>query len=138
MTDPQRRTFLKHTAVAAALGSPAIVVAGRAAETTAHGGALPFLIGRVDHQTQVLKRGPKNLRHAPSEYLRRVWFDIVSPLPLAMKFAYDFLGPDRLLFASDHPWVEPKLIRDTFEAVEMPADDRQKIASLNARSLFRL
>jgi predicted TIM-barrel fold metal-dependent hydrolase len=102
------------------------------------GGALPFLIGRVDHQTQVLKRGPKNLRHAPSEYLRRVWFDIVSPLPLAMKFAYDFLGPDRLLFASDHPWVEPKLIRDTFEAVEMPADDRQKIASLNARTLFRL
>jgi len=102
------------------------------------GGALPFLIGRVDHQTQVLKRGPKNLRHAPSEYLRRVWFDIVSPLPLAMKFAYEFMGPDRLLFASDHPWVEPKLIRDAFDAAEMPADDREKIASLNAKKLFQL
>lgn len=102
------------------------------------GGALPFLIGRVDHQTQVLKRGPKNLRHAPSEYLRRVWFDIVSPLPLAMKFAHEFMGPDRLLFASDHPWVEPKLIRDAFEAVEMPADDREKISSLNAKKLFQL
>lgn len=102
------------------------------------GGALPFLVGRLDHQTQVLKRGPKNLRHAPGEYLRRVWLDIVSPLPPAMKFVYEFLGPDRLLYASDHPWVEPKLIRDAFDAVEMPADDREKIASLNARKLFQL
>jgi predicted TIM-barrel fold metal-dependent hydrolase len=102
------------------------------------GGALPFLIGRLDHQTQVLKRGPKNLRHAPGEYLRRVWLDIVSPLPPAMKFVYDFLGPDRLLYASDHPWVEPKLIRDAFDAVDMPADDREKIASLNAKKLFQL
>jgi predicted TIM-barrel fold metal-dependent hydrolase len=102
------------------------------------GGALPFIIGRLDHQTQVLKRGPKNLRHAPSEYLRRVWLDIVSPQPLAMKFAYEFLGADRLLFASDHPWVEPKLIRDTFDSLHLPPDDREKIYTLNARKLFRL
>jgi predicted TIM-barrel fold metal-dependent hydrolase len=102
------------------------------------GGALPFIIGRLDHQTQVLKRGPKNLRHAPSEYLRRVWLDIVSPQPLAMKFAYEFLGADRLLFASDHPWVEPKLIRDTFDSFHLPPDDRDKIYTLNARKLFRL
>lgn len=102
------------------------------------GGTLPFVIGRLDHQTQVLKRGPRNLRHAPSDYLRRVWLDIVSPLPPAMKFAYEFVGPDRLLFASDHPWVEPTLIRDAFAAVPMPAGDREKIARLNARSLFGL
>jgi predicted TIM-barrel fold metal-dependent hydrolase len=102
------------------------------------GGALPFIIGRLDHQTQVLKRGPKNLRHAPSEYLRRVWLDIVSPQPLAMKFAYEFLGADRLLFASDHPWVEPELIRDTFDSLHLPPDDREKIFTLNARKLFRL
>jgi predicted TIM-barrel fold metal-dependent hydrolase len=102
------------------------------------GGALPFIIGRLDHQTQVLKRGPKNLRRAPSEYLRRVWLDIVSPQPLAMKFAYEFLGADRLLFASDHPWVEPKLIRDTFDSLHLPPDDREKIYTLNARKLFRL
>ena len=33
------------------------------------GGALPYLIGRVDHQTMVLKRGAENIRRAPSEYL---------------------------------------------------------------------
>ncbi|MGD9649067.1 MAG: amidohydrolase family protein, partial [Pirellulales bacterium] len=50
------------------------------------GGTLPYIVGRLDHQTQVLKRGPKYLQQAPSEYLKRVWLDIVSPLPLAMKF----------------------------------------------------
>jgi predicted TIM-barrel fold metal-dependent hydrolase len=55
-----------------------------------------------------------------------------------MKFAYEFLGADRLLFASDHPWVEPKLIRDTFDSLHLPPDDREKIYTLNARKLFRL
>src|SRR5215211_7824856 len=36
------------------------------------GGALPFLIGRIDHQTMVLKRGAENIRRAPSEYLKQV------------------------------------------------------------------
>ena len=102
------------------------------------GGALPFIIGRLDHQTQVLKRGPKNLRHAPSDYLRRVWLDIVSPQPLAMKFAYEFLGADRLLFASDHPWVEPKLIRDTLDSLQLPPGDLEKIYTLNAKKLFQV
>ena len=72
------------------------------------------IMERLDHQTQVLKRGPKNLTRAPSEYLKSVWLDIVSPLPLAMRFAYDFMGGERLLFASDHPWVEPGLILKAF------------------------
>ncbi len=33
------------------------------------GGTLPYIIGRIDHQTQVLKRGPKYLKRAPIEYL---------------------------------------------------------------------
>jgi predicted TIM-barrel fold metal-dependent hydrolase len=102
------------------------------------GGTLPSIIGRLDHQTQVLKRGPKNLKCAPSEYLRRVWLDVVSPQPLAMKFGYDFMGADRLLFSSDHPWVEPKLIRDTLESLNLPPADLEKIFTTNAQKLFRL
>jgi predicted TIM-barrel fold metal-dependent hydrolase len=102
------------------------------------GGTLPFIIGRLDHQTQVLKRGPKNLKRAPSEYLRQVWLDIVSPQSLAMKFVYNFLGAERLLYASDHPWVEPKLIRDTLESLNLPPADLEKIFTTNARKLFRL
>lgn len=43
-----------------------------------------------------------------------------------------------LLFASDRPWVEPKLIRDTFDSLPMPPGDREKIYTLNARRLLGL
>ena len=102
------------------------------------GGTLPYIIGRLDHQVTVLKRGPKNLTRTPSEYLKSVWLDIVSPLPLAMKFALDFMGADRLLYVSDHPWVEPKLILDGLRSLNLSPGDERKIASGNARQLFKL
>jgi hypothetical protein len=43
------------------------------------GGTLPYLIGRIDHQTQVLKRGAEHITKPPSAYLKNVWLDIVSP-----------------------------------------------------------
>lgn len=102
------------------------------------GGTLPYILGRLDHQTQVLKRGPKNLTKAPSEYLKQVWFDIVSPLPLAMRLVYDMMGPDKLLFSSDHPWVDPRIILDALASLKLPAEDEEKIMVGNARRLFRL
>jgi len=100
------------------------------------GGTLPYIIGRLDHQVQVLRRGPKGLPRLPSEYLRQVWLDIVSPLPAAMRFAYDLLGPERLLFASDHPWVEPRLILEALRSLKLPKADEARILGQNARSLF--
>ena len=102
------------------------------------GGTLPYIIGRLDHQTQVLKRGPKYLTRPPSEYLRQIWLDIVSPLPLAMRFGHEFMGAERLLFASDHPWVEPEIILKAFHSLQLPAADQLKILSANARRLFNL
>ncbi|WP_010581607.1 amidohydrolase family protein [Schlesneria paludicola] len=102
------------------------------------GGTLPYMIGRIDHQTQVLKRGPKYLTRKPSEYLKQVWFDIVSPAPLAMKYCLEMLGPDKLLFASDHPWVEPDVIRDALSSLQLPHEIEAKILSGNARRLFGL
>jgi predicted TIM-barrel fold metal-dependent hydrolase len=101
------------------------------------GGTLPYIIGRLDHQTQVLKRGPK-LRRKPSEYVKSIYLDIVSPLPLAMRFGYDFMGSERLLFASDHPWVDPQLILDGLRSLKLPAADEEKILAGNAQRLFKL
>jgi len=102
------------------------------------GGTLPYIVGRLDHQVQVLKRGPKYLTQLPSEYLKQVYFDIVSPLPLAMRFAYEFSGPDKLLFASDHPWVEPGLIADALISLKLPPEHEEQIFSGNARKVFGL
>lgn len=102
------------------------------------GGTLPYIVGRLDHQTQVLKRGPKYLTRSPSEYLKSIWLDVVSPLPLAIKFGHEFMGPDRLLFSSDHPWVEPGIIVECVKQVRLSSVDEQKLFSGNARRLFQL
>jgi predicted TIM-barrel fold metal-dependent hydrolase len=102
------------------------------------GGTLPYIIGRLDHQTQVLKRGPKYLTRAPSAYLKSVWLDVVSPLPLAIKFAHEFMGPDRLIFSSDHPWVDPSDIIRCVREAGLSAEDQSKIFAGNAQRLFKL
>lgn len=102
------------------------------------GGTLPYICGRMDHQITVLKRSTQTLQRKPSEYLRDIHMDIVSPLPEAMRFALDFSGADRLLFSSDHPWVEPKEILNPLRSLKLPAADEQKILSGNARRLFNL
>jgi len=102
------------------------------------GGALPYLIGRMDHQTMVLKRGADHIRHAPSEYLKRVWLDTVTPIGLGIRFAHDFAGPDKLLYSSDHPWVDPQIIIDQVESQKFSSADRAKLYAQNARELFRL
>ncbi len=102
------------------------------------GGALPYIAGRMDHQITVLKRGPQNLERKPSDYLRDLWFDIVSPLPEALRFALDFSGSDKLLFSSDHPWVEPREILEPLASLGLDAIKRDQILANNARALFRL
>jgi predicted TIM-barrel fold metal-dependent hydrolase len=102
------------------------------------GGTLPYIAGRFDHQVAVLKRSNQNLKHKPSEYLRRIYMDIVSPLPQAIKFAVEFSGPEHLLFASDHPWVDPHLIKECLTSLHLPAEDEDKIIGRNAQELFNL
>jgi predicted TIM-barrel fold metal-dependent hydrolase len=102
------------------------------------GGTLPYISGRMDHQLHVLKRGPQNLQRKPSEYLREIYMDIVSPLPEAMRFALDFSTADRLLFSSDHPWVHPAEILEPLLGLQISPESQAKILAENARQLFHL
>jgi predicted TIM-barrel fold metal-dependent hydrolase len=102
------------------------------------GGTLPYLIGRIDHQTMVLKRGAEKIKRAPSEYLKQVWLDCVTPIAMAIRYGYDLVGSDKLLFASDHPWVDPKLIIDNIRSLKLSREDENKIYFENAQKLFKL
>ncbi len=102
------------------------------------GGILPYLMGRVVEQTEVKRRGRDHISQSPRETYKRVYLDLVSPDPLAIRYAYDFAGADRLLFGSDHPWVSIDAILDLAKALEIPTDEMNKLLSLNARKLFRI
>ncbi len=102
------------------------------------GGALPYLIGRVDHQTMVLKRGADNIKKAPSEYLKQVYLDTVSPVALAIRYGIDFVGASRMLFSTDHPWVAPQSILSQMDTLRLDAATQESIFRSNAERLFRL
>lgn len=102
------------------------------------GGVLPYLMGRVEEQTEVKKRGRDHITRPPGSYYSQVYFDLVSPSALALDFVYKFAGPNRLLFASDHPWVEIALILETVRACNWPEEALAQILSGNAAQLFKI
>lgn len=102
------------------------------------GGVLPYLWGRIRNQTEVMKRGVDRISQSPTELYRRVYLDTASPWPPALRVAYDVAGADRLVFASDHPWVEMRLLIDALEELRLPGGDLRRIYAGNAARLFRI
>jgi aminocarboxymuconate-semialdehyde decarboxylase len=71
------------------------------------GGVLPFLAGRLDscvaHDPAVAGR----LQRAPSDYLRCLYYDALVYHEPAVRCAIEFVGVDRLMFGTDHPFFPP-------------------------------
>jgi aminocarboxymuconate-semialdehyde decarboxylase len=71
------------------------------------GAALPSLIGRLDscveHDWAVCDR----LKHAPSEYLKRFYYDAISYGDPALDCLVKLVGHDRIMFGTDNPFFAP-------------------------------
>jgi aminocarboxymuconate-semialdehyde decarboxylase len=102
------------------------------------GGVLPYVMGRVMEQTEVKGRGREQITRPPVSYYRTVYLDLVAPSALTLRYAYDFSGPDRLLFGSDHPWIHLTDALALVEDMQLSEEDSARILGGNARDLFRL
>jgi aminocarboxymuconate-semialdehyde decarboxylase len=105
------------------------------------GGVLPFLAGRLDVTWRGDPIAQKRLSVPPSEELAKLWVDAVAYHPRAIRTAIDLVGPERMIFGTDHPFFKeaPKDIFAPVEAV-LADDERGKlaVASGNAIRLFGL
>ena len=102
------------------------------------GGILPYMCGRIDHQTEVLGRARESITKAPSAYLRRVYFDTVSPSLQALHYIYQFSGENYLLFGTDHPWVDMPRFVELINAMDIPNKAKSRVFGENAAALFKL
>lgn len=100
------------------------------------GGVLPYLMGRVEEQTEVKRRGRDHIRKPPMDYYRQVYLDLVSPSLSALRYAVDFMPPDRLLFGSDHPWVAIETLLDLVNALGLSTAEQARLLGGNACELF--
>ena len=102
------------------------------------GGILPYMSGRIDHQTEVLGRAREHISQPPSTYLRHIYLDTVSPSLEALHYAYEFVGDHRLLFGTDHPWVDMPRFVGLIEEMDITEKARSRIFGENAAGLFGL
>lgn len=102
------------------------------------GGILPYMSGRIEHQTEVLGRAREHITQPPSAYLRRIYLDTVSPSEQALHYAYQFSGARRLLFGTDHPWVDMPRFVQLIQEMDIPEADKARIFGGNAQDLFGL
>jgi predicted TIM-barrel fold metal-dependent hydrolase len=102
------------------------------------GGVLPYLMPRVEEQTEVKRRGRDHISAPPGDTYRRVYFDLVSPSALAMDYVLRFSSAQRLLFGSDHPWVKIETILEHARALSLSPSDREAVMGGNACRLFRI
>jgi aminocarboxymuconate-semialdehyde decarboxylase len=102
------------------------------------GGVLPYLMGRVEEQTEVKRRGREQITRPPRSYYQQVYLDLVSPDPLALNFALQAAGPERLLFGSDHPWVGIDTMLNYVQECGWSDEVLEKALNGNACRLFNI
>ncbi len=102
------------------------------------GGALPYLIGRLNHGWKV-RQECKAVKKPPSSYLRRFTYDTISHAPESLNYLIKLVGVDRVMMGSDycfdmgcdHP---VKVVT----ALKLSRADQEKILSGNATRVLRL
>jgi aminocarboxymuconate-semialdehyde decarboxylase len=118
---------------------------------THHCGAMvPFFAERIRNHYNFLEMRNKmnfhrGLTEHPVEYFRKFYNDTaILGNPSALMCAYDFFGPDRLLFGTDMPYdptlgdYGPGQTIKGIEQMNIPDTDKKKIFEDNARKLLRL
>ena len=54
------------------------------------------------------------LKHAPSEYMKKLYFDAISYDPKILQALINLVGPDRVMFGTDNPFFPPVGADDIF------------------------
>jgi 2,3-dihydroxybenzoate decarboxylase len=104
------------------------------------GESLPFLLGRLDEGYLMAAKSERKLKKTLSEYIRSNLLVTTSGLyrPEALLCAIAAMGEDRVLYAMDYPFVQPKASIDCFESAQMSDKVREKVSHLNAERWLKL
>jgi aminocarboxymuconate-semialdehyde decarboxylase len=102
------------------------------------GGALPYLIGRLNHGWKV-RQECKALKKPPASYLRRFTYDTISHAPESLRYLIDLVGADRVMLGSDYcfdmGYERPVEVVTT---LKLGRAEEEKILGGNAKRLLRL
>lgn len=102
------------------------------------GSVIPYILGRIDTESGRIPGGLGNIEGPVSEHVSKLWIDTVGAWPPAFQLAIDYLGVEKVLYATDHPFWDPDWTRDSLAEVELSDADRAAIETENAKSLLKI
>lgn len=104
------------------------------------GGAIPYLVERLDRGFYAYKENRVHIDRPPSEYLKNFYYDSVNFDVRALHLAIEFAGADHILAGSDYPHLigsVPRML-DSIADLDISEADRAGILGGNtARLLMR-
>ena len=104
------------------------------------GGALPILIGRLDHGWEVRSEfDHARMPNPPSAYLQRFTYDTIVHSKSIMEFVIREVGAERVMIGSNYCFdMGVERPRELLEQINLPGAQRKMILSENAARLLKL
>ena len=102
------------------------------------GGALPYLIGRLNRGWKV-REECRALKRSPSSYLRRFTYDTISHAAEALDYLIKLVGVDHVMLGSDYCFdMGYERPVEVVTALELRRSDQEKVLGGNATRLLRI
>ena len=102
------------------------------------GGALPYLVSRMDQCYDNIPACREKISIRPSEYLPKICADAVVFAPEVLELAVRVFGADNLMYGSDYPHTIGDLPGCLRRVNALPGNARDKVRGDNARRVFGL
>lgn len=102
------------------------------------GGAIPYLMERLDSGYRDFAECRVNIDEPPSTYLKRLYYDTVTFSAHNLSMARDLVGTDHMVMGSDYPHMLGSIERSvsSIQDLTIPEYEKQKVFSSNALSIL--
>ena len=102
------------------------------------GGALPYLVGRLDICWHNIPAASSKTKRPPSEYMRQIFVDTVVFRQSVVAMCVEVCGEDNVLYGSDYPHTIGDMAGCLSRVDALPDATRNKVRGWNAQRIFRL
>jgi len=102
------------------------------------GGAVPFLMERIDSGYRDFAETKVKIDQLPSVYLKRLYYDTVTFNPYNLHMLRDQVGADHMLMGSDYPHLLGSIDKavSSIESLPIPQAEKQRILGGNALAIL--
>ena len=102
------------------------------------GGAIPYLLERLDSGWRDFAECRANIDEPPSTYLKRLYYDTVTFAPNNLRLLRDIVGTDHLAMGSDYPHLLGSIDKaiSSIEGLDWDAREKERVFSGTALALL--